>query len=307
MNNQQRSLVKEIKKTWNLALVDSKNAMDKAILTGESLSKLKEITPNGEWESLFYSNVKDTQKRIDNALLTLELSGKNRKIEFSFGIRQAQKLMQIAANKTLFSVLDTNEILTIDKAVEAIKSATPEQFEQADQLRLQTEQDAANMAENQRMAEIDKKSRRELEEKKKREGWGIKPIEVVSEKPINPINPIPEIKNINQEPIKKEPEIRDENFRVIAELRDECNRLNDLLHESNSENKSLIEHNNSLVAIFESNVQLSEMCKELNEKTNHLKILNARINGLMHETSEAKRYAKMWKQKYEKLEKYLVN
>ena len=62
-----------------------------------------------------------------------------------------------------------------------------------------------------------------------------------------------------------------------------------------------------MVAIFESNVQLSEMCKELNEKTNHLKILNARINGLMHETSEAKRYAKMWKQKYEKLEKSLVN
>jgi len=299
MNNLQRSLVKEIKKTWNLALVDSKNAMDKAILTGEKLSKLKEITPQGEWGLLFNSNEKDTQNRTNSALLTLELSGKNNKIEFSFGIRQAQKLMQIADNKALLSVFEKDEILTINDAVEAIKSATPEQIEQAEQLRLQAEQDAVHIAENQRMAEIDKKARRELEEKKKREGWGIKPI--------NPINPIPEIKNINQEPIKKEPEIRDENFRVIAELRDECNRLNDLLHESNSENKSLIEHNNSLVAIFESNVQLSEMCKELNEKTNHLKILNARINGLMHETSEAKRYAKMWKQKYEKLEKYLVN
>jgi chemotaxis protein histidine kinase CheA len=118
---QNKKLIIDIKKTWESALIDSKSAMKKAILTGELLTKLKENTPYGQWENVLNVAFGDT-----------------------FGRFHAAKLMRISTNKILIGIAAGNEVLTINEMAKLVSNATPEQLEKVEQLKAEEEQKRIN-------------------------------------------------------------------------------------------------------------------------------------------------------------------
>jgi hypothetical protein len=101
--------VAKINKLWNSMSMDAEKAIKQAILLGDELLKIKEETPHGEWENLFKSEL----------------------YQFAFGVRQAQKYMLFAKERTLTLQLASDEFSTINNLAKAISEATPEQIENA--------------------------------------------------------------------------------------------------------------------------------------------------------------------------------
>jgi len=199
---QNKKLVIDIKKTWESALLDSKSAMKKAILTGELLTKLKENTPHGEWES------------------TLNVS-----FDATFGRFHAAKLMRISSNKLLISVASNGEELTINEMAKLVSSATPEQLEIVKQLQEVEELRKIN-AEAAKIAKAALKNAPEIIEG---EFVEVKTPEPAAEKP-EKINIEP--KHIEDDPKELLMEIIEQQEILVKELQSENLSLVKI-HESN--------------------------------------------------------------------------
>jgi hypothetical protein len=258
-------LIESINKTWSSAQMDSKNAMEKAIKTGEMLIDLKKITPAGKWKSNFEEV---------NSWLT-------------FGYVQATKLMKMADNQELLKIVSGEDILSINAAQEAIKNATEEQKAEAEKIRIEEQVEADRIAAKKAMEAIDKKNKADLEKKKQKEGWGKD--EVIEG----------ELLEVKKEEQKKYGPVADDEPKNKT-VQDE---LEEMLDQQFLDNKYLSEENASLVKILESNDQVAGAITEAQKLREEIVLLNSRINQLIHESNAAKNAAKMWKSKYEKLAK----
>ena len=79
--------------------------------------------------------------------------------------------------------------------------------------------------------------------------------------------------------------------------------LRDHIAELTATAKELLEENNSMGAVMDADDKLAALSAE-NKKIRELnRVLNERIQGLQGECNEAKRAAKMWRAKHDKLEK----
>lgn len=228
---QNKKLITDIKKTWESALLDSKSAMKKAILTGELLTKLKENTPHGQWES-------SVKAHFGGA----------------FGDRQAAKLMQIAANKLLIGVASNGEILTINEMAQLIPDATPEQLEKVKQLKLEEEdrifRKASEDAYNKQVA-ADKAS-----------------AEIIEGEFIEVKIPEPVIELPKAEPVVKKSEVDliEEKLELALDQNFELTSMNNALDKDNESLVKIFESDDKLSASVAEVRRLNEMVNLLNSR-----------------------------------------
>jgi rubrerythrin len=194
--------------------------------------------------------------------------------EFAFDERQAQKFMQISSNKTL--VLEYfNHENSINGLTKAITDATPEQKEKAEQLkREQEEKDAIN-----EQARIEKSLSEKLE----------KPSTVLTS-------------------IKIEPEIIEGVFEevtkpvkaVIAEEIDPRDEAIDILQFDNLALQKEIE---SITKILDSSDRMSAALAKISTLENMVRVIQQSLRASQESENAAKRIAKSYKAKWEKLVK----
>ncbi len=208
-----KQLIAEIKRTWDSALVDAKNSLNKAIRTGELLIELKKNTPHGKWETVL-----------------------NDAFDASFGRRHAAKLMKIASQKELLKIASDGDILTINEALQVISDATPEQLEKVEQLKREAEEKAAQ-------AEAEKKRKAAELEAKRAEEETLSKVQTKEPEIIEG-----EFKEVSEEKPKESAEDVKPGFvQVEAEHLEE---LQDRYHETISVNESLTKEINSIVKVF---------------------------------------------------------
>jgi len=256
----------DIKKFGLSSLGKAKGAIDDSIKCGLALLELKEITPRGEWESEF-----------ENAIGGV------------FGLRHAQKLMQIAAKKELLVLAPKDEILTINSAIEIITKASPEQIEEVKKIELERLAEIEKRAEQQRKADKAFKIAEQLEAEKKSQ-------------------PLPEQSTSDKDPIEGD-------FKEVKPSESEPERppeetVEQILTEANEvllkDNAELVKEIESVTKILESNDQLAIAVAEAKKFRELNRVLNERITGLQNEKNEAIRSVKHWKNRAEKAEKELL-
>jgi hypothetical protein len=260
----EKNLISKMNRLWESAICDAQNSMKKLILLGDILIVEKEKKQHGEWE-----------KRLDSAA---ESNGKNEPavrfsndIKLKFGMRQAQKVMQIAKNKALALQLCEIENLSINELTKAISEATPEQIEQARQI------------ETQRRIESEKP---------------------MPEKPITQKKQPEIIDGQFTEAPKKQSQPTEISQPEKLDPKDEkITRLQEYVHELETVNRAVTDDNQSMVDIFDAHDQLSKAVKEITEKNRIIAGLELRLHGIQQEKNEAIRSAKYWKLRAEKLEK----
>lgn len=199
----------------------------------------------------------------------------NRNSHFRFATsRQASKFIRIAENKTFAKTFLIGET-SIDGLNKGIADATPEQIEQAKAI--EAEQEAKRQ-----QAEAEKL--RKAEELKTKQAEQAKPKEPeVIEGEFKEIKPKPE------EPTTEQESPVDMMQSVIDELQEQL--------------QVVTSDNESMAKVFESNDQLAVALAELKQAKELNRVLEERIRGLQNEKNEAIRAARMWKAKFEKLEK----
>ena len=278
VNNEKNRLIADIKKTWASALSDAKSSMDKAIYTGELLTKLKEKVGHGGWLPLFK---KDSNTELECCIWV------------PFSEDWAQKLMRVYANKELIKIATDGEVLTIYEAINAIKTATPEQIAEAEELKAKQAEADKREAYRKELLKKDAEAKKAKAEQDKKDGIIDGEFSEVKPAPAN------EPEKINIEPVapKAEPE------KTAQELA--IDEFEELLDEQISMNKALEADNKSLVLIFESDDKLAVAVEELKKANALIIILEGRINGMMNEKNAAVRHAQMYKNRLEKLEKSL--
>lgn len=90
---------------------------------------------------------------------------------------------------------------------------------------------------------------------------------------------------------------------AATERPDETQELRERVEELTATAKELLEENASMGAVMDADDKLAALTAE-NKKLRELnRVLNERIQGLQGECNEAKRAAKMWRAKFDKLEK----
>lgn len=195
----------------------------------------------------------------------------NANSELAFGIAQAQKFMKVANNKALVLEFFDDE-QSVDSLTRAIANVTPEQIAQVEQLK-KDEADRIALAEaNKALAE----AKAAIDNAKKQDDVidGVfvevkKPAPVIVERPVE--DPL----DILQETI-------------------------DMLE---ADNAILQTEMASIVKVLDANDQLTAALAEVKKFQELARVLKESLNGSMNSENAAKRQAKMWKAKYEKLAK----
>ena len=195
----------------------------------------------------------------------------NANSELAFGIAQAQKFMKVANNKALVLEFFDDE-QSVDSLTRAIANVTPEQIAQVEQLK-KDEADRIALAEaNKALAE----AKAAIDNAKKQDDVidGVfvevkKPAPVIVERPVE--DPL----DILQETI-------------------------DMLE---ADNAILQTEMASIVKVLDASDQLTAALAEVKKFQELARVLKESLNGSMNSENAAKRQAKMWKAKYEKLAK----
>lgn len=229
---QNKKLISDIKKTWESALIDSKSAMKKAILTGELLTKLKENTPHGQWENILKAN-----------------------FEFAFGTRQAQKLMAISANKELIKISSGGDIFTIDGMTKLISDATPEQLEKAERLKAE---------------EVQKRMQAEAEKAAKAEAKKQPEIIEGEFTEVAPVKSAPKPEPKKEEVQPGFVQVKPEYIENLEEGLHEAHSLSKSIREDNDSMLKVFESDDRLKAAIEEAQKFREMNRILNERINGL-------------------------------------
>lgn len=239
----EKQLVSGIVKAFNRMESAKKGYVYSVIELGEKLIQAKEIVPFGQWEKWLKAHS-----------------------EFAFGMRQAQKFMQVYDNKILVLEYFSAEN-TVDNLTKAIADATPEQLEKAEQLKL---------AEEQRIKKAE-------EEKAAKSAVKDDVIE----------GSFKEVKaEIKKEQESKEPEPDYERM----ELQESVNILSYRNDEIEAELKSISK-------IFDSNDKLATAAAEIKKLTAVNAGLESQVRSYQAERTELIRTSQMWRKKYEKLAK----
>ena len=246
------------KKTWLLSMKSAKGAECHAIETGRLLKSIKENTKNKKpWAQFIEENY-----------------------DGFFSLQHADRLIRIYDNRYLVVIASNGVPSSINGSIEFIRNATEEQINEAEKIKSKSEELA-------RIEAIDKKAKAELDEKKKKEGWGDKQVNPVLEKTEKKLF----------EKTKPDGKAKPEEGHNTA-----MDELDVMLDEQFLNNKILAEENASLVKVFEASDQLAAAISEAKKYRDQVAFLNTRINQLIIEKNEAIQYAKMFRKKYEKLE-----
>jgi hypothetical protein len=249
-----KQLIKDFHKAQDGFISSMKKGLEYAVLMGDALTKIKDITPHGQFESVLKND-----------------------IDVAFGVRHAQRFMAIAANKELIQVASVGELLSINEMTKLISDATPEQIEKAEQLRREEEA-----------------RRQQVEAEKQRKAAELQAKKAAQEKPKEPEIIEGEFKEIKPSQKKEEPaRPKEDPIDVMSQVVDE-------LQAANSE---LIQEIESVTRVLESNDQTGKALDEAKRFREVNRVLEERIRGLQNEANEAKRQAKYWKGKFEKLAK----
>ena len=201
--------------------------------------------------------------------------------------------MRIFANQDLIKISSGGDVLTISEMINTIKTATPEQIAEAEDLKAKQAEADKQEAYRKELLKKDAEAKKAKAEQDKKDG--IIDGEFSEVKPVTANEP----EKINIEPVAPKPEPE----KTAQELA--IDEFEELLDEQISMNKALEADNASLVKIFESDDKLAVAVEELKKANALIIILEGRINGMMNEKNAAIRHAKMYKNRLEKLEKSL--
>jgi len=195
----------------------------------------------------------------------------NANSEFVFEGRQAQKFMLIANNKSLVLEFFDDE-QSINGLTKAISDATPEQIAQVEQLKKE-EADRIALAEtNKALAE----AKAALDNAKKQD-------DVIDGEFVEVKKPAPVI--------------------VERPVEDPLDILQETIDMLEADNAILQTEMASIVKVLDANDQLTAALAEVKKYQELARVLKESLNGSMNSENAAKRQAKMWKAKYEKLAK----
>ena len=192
--------------------------------------------------------------------------------ELCFGAIQASKFMQIANNKSLVLEFFDDE-QSINGLTKAISDATPEQIAQVEQIKKDQADKAALAEATAALAETARILKAAQEDEV---------IEGVFEEVKAPV---------------VEPEI------IERPVEDPFDVLQETIEMLETDNTALQAEVESMVKVFESNDQLTTALAEVKKFQELARVLKESLNGSMNSENAAKRQAKMWKAKYEKLAK----
>ncbi len=187
--------------------------------------------------------------------------------EFVFDSRQAQKFMLIANNKALVLEFFDDE-QSINSLTKAIANVTPEQIAQVEQLK---KEEADRIA----LAEANK-AKAALDNAKKQD-------DVIDGEFVEVKKPAPVI---NERPVEDPLDILQETIDMLE-----------------ADNAILQTEMASIVKVLDANDQLTAALAEVKKYQELARVLKESLNGSMNSENAAKRQAKMWKAKYEKLAK----
>jgi hypothetical protein len=194
------------------------------------------------------------------------------RICLSFTIHHAQKLMRIAANKDLIKLVSDGDFLTIGEMTKAINEATPEQLAQVEQLK-KDEADRIALAEtNKALAE----AKAAIDNAKKQD-------DVIDGEFVEVKAPEPAI--------------------VERPIEDSLDILQETIDMLEADNAILQTEMASIVKVLDASDQLTAALAEVKKFQELARVLKESLNGSMNSENAAKRQAKMWKAKYEKLAK----
>ena len=199
--------------------------------------------------------------------------------EDAFGADQAARIMRVAANEDAVMMYFSNDT-SILQLCKHIAEMSPEQIAQVEQIKKDAERKRQDEAykEHKILA-----AKRELDiAQKEAEAQEDEVIEGVFEEVKAPI---------------VEPEI------IERPVEDPFDVLQETIEMLETDNTALQTEIESMVKVFESNDQLTTALAEVKKFQELARVLKESLNGSMNSENAAKRQAKMWKAKYEKLAK----
>lgn len=180
--------------------------------------------------------------------------------------------MRIAANKDLIKLVSDGDFLTIGEMTKAINEATPEQLAQVEQLK-KDEADRIALAEtNKALAE----AKAAIDNAKKQD-------DVIDGEFVEVKAPEPAI--------------------VERPIEDSLDILQETIDMLEADNAILQTEMASIVKVLDASDQLTAALAEVKKFQELARVLKESLNGSMNSENAAKRQAKMWKAKYEKLAK----
>lgn len=163
-----------------------------------------------------------------------------------------------------------------------ISNASPEQLEKAEQLKAEAEQKRIE-------AETEKNAKAEAKAKQDAEAIEGEFTEI---KEPTPTAPEPET---TKQPQQEEPELRPEQSPIEI--------MQETISELEQYNASLVEEIDSITKVFESDDRLAAAHAEIKRLQEQNRALKESRNGSMNTENQAKKLAKYWKAKFEKLAK----
>jgi hypothetical protein len=184
---------------------------------------------------------------------------------------QAWKYMEIAENKSLVLEFFKDEN-SINGLTKAISDATPEQLAQVEQLKKEEEDRIALAETNKALAE----AKAAIDNAKKQD-------DVIDGEFVEVKKPAPVI--------------------VERPVEDPLDILQETIDMLEADNAILQTEMASIVKVLDANDQLTAALAEVKKYQELARVLKESLNGSMNSENAAKRQAKMWKAKYEKLAK----
>jgi hypothetical protein len=235
--------------------------MEYAFKIGEILSKLKEITPHGQFEKVIKNDTR-----------------------VAFGVKQAQRLMRIAAHRAFILEKAKGEALSLremDKLISSTKQV------QKPAMNAEVIDDGIPVNPENRLSILGKAGPEEIIEGE------FTQIPVRAPEPTEPASSIKQA----QPESHPEPE-QPKELSVVEALQDMVDELLsqiDVLTAEHEQMRIVLEDDNHIVAAM----------KEVKRLTDQNRVLSERINGLMAEKNEAIKSVRYWKKKAEQLEKQI--
>ena len=192
--------------------------------------------------------------------------------EDAFGADQAARIMRVAANEDAVMMYFSNDT-SILQLCKHIAEMSPEQIAQVEQIKKDQADKAALAEATAALAETNRILKAAQEDEV---------IEGVFEEVKAPV---------------VEPEI------IERPVEDPFDVLQETIEMLETDNTALQTEIESMVKVFESNDQLTTALAEVKKFQELARVLKESLNGSMNSENAAKRQAKMWKAKYEKLAK----
>ena len=192
--------------------------------------------------------------------------------EDAFGADQAARIMRVAANEDAVMMYFSNDT-SILQLCKHLAEMSPEQIAQVEQIKKDQADKAALAEATAALAETARILKAAQEDEV---------IEGVFEEVKAPV---------------VEPEI------IERPVEDPFDVLQETIEMLETDNTALQTEIESMVKVFESNDQLTTALAEVKKFQELARVLKESLNGSMNSENAAKRQAKMWKAKYEKLAK----